>query len=163
MRKERGESEARALRYGKSSAHSLIGSAELPSQLHGLRDRYPQPAGPPFLRVHAFVNQSCSRFERPSPCISATMEDQPAAASGSGHKTELQLNIISPMATIQKLSFPNISTSCTIAELKQKISDASETREPLPPQQRLIYRGHVLAPEQRTLGDVFGQETVRHP
>lgn len=80
-------------------------------------------------------------------------------ARGSAPKNEFQLNIISPSVQVQKLSFPAIPTSCTIQQLKQRISESAPTRVE-PQRQRLIYRGHVLTQEQRTLGDVFGQETV---
>ena len=81
-------------------------------------------------------------------------------ARGATHKEDFNLNIISPSPEIGRLNFPNTSVSCTVGQLKQKISDASETKNPLPGQQRLIYRGHVLAQEQRTLGDVFGHDVV---
>ena len=89
------------------------------------------------------------------------MPEPSEPTNGSGRKQEFQLNVISPSPEVGRLNFPSISTSCTVAQLKQRISDASETKIPLPGQQRLIYRGHVLAQEQRTLGDIFGQETVR--
>ncbi len=89
------------------------------------------------------------------------MADTHDLNSESSHKDEFQLKIISPSPEIGPLNFPSISTSCTVAQLKQKISNASETKVPLPAQQRLIYRGHVLAQEQRMLKEVFGQDTVR--
>ena len=88
------------------------------------------------------------------------MADTHQVTSDPGHKEEFKLKIISPSPEIGPLQFPSISTSCTVAQLKQKISDASETKVPLPSQQRLIYRGHVLAQEHRTLKEVFGQDTV---
>ena len=88
------------------------------------------------------------------------MADTHDIKSESGHKEEFKLKIISPSPEIGPLQFPAISTSCTVAQLKQKISDASETKIPLPGQQRLIYRGHVLAQEHRTMKEVFGQDIV---
>ena len=88
------------------------------------------------------------------------MADSHVTKSGSNHREEIQLKIISPSPEIGPLTFPSISTSFTVAQLKQKISDASETKVPLPIQQRLIFRGHVLAQEQRTLKEIFGQDTV---
>ena len=83
-----------------------------------------------------------------------------APSDGSGQKQHFQLNVISPSPSVGRLHFPKIPTSCTISQLKDKISEASGTGIVLPGQQRLIYRGHVLAQEQRTMLDVFGRETV---
>ncbi|MCJ1394104.1 hypothetical protein MMC18_006982 [Xylographa bjoerkii] len=71
------------------------------------------------------------------------------------------LNILSPSSEVpQKLTYPDILTSTTIHELKQRIQNDVETR-PGPERQRLIYRGRALVQEEKTLEDIFGHEAVQ--
>ena len=75
-------------------------------------------------------------------------------------KTRINLVILSPSQEVNKLTFSGISTSTSIAELRERIS-AEVATHPAPARQRLIYRGHALIDAGRTLRDVFTQETVR--
>ncbi|MCJ1402692.1 hypothetical protein MMC11_005913 [Xylographa trunciseda] len=80
--------------------------------------------------------------------------DNPAGA-------RIYLNILSPSSEVpQKLTYPDISTSTTIHELKRRIQNDIETR-PGPERQRLIYRGRALVQEEKTLEDIFGREAVQ--
>lgn len=87
------------------------------------------------------------------------MSEQPSVPETTASRNELQVNIISPSVQIQKLTFPGLSTSCTIKELKEKIRDASPLKIGTD-KQKLIYRGHVIQAEHRTLGELFGQDAV---
>ena len=75
-------------------------------------------------------------------------------------KGRIFLNILSPSAEVpQKLTYPDIPTSTTILELKQKIQNDVETR-PGPERQKLIYRGRALLQGEKTLEDIFGHSAV---
>ena len=69
----------------------------------------------------------------------------------------MRLHVLSP--SLPQLTFPDISASTTILELKCKIREAVSTR-PGPQEQRLIHRGRVLANDADTLLDIFGQQAV---
>ncbi|MCJ1379612.1 hypothetical protein MMC17_002714 [Xylographa soralifera] len=76
-------------------------------------------------------------------------------------KGRIFLNILSPSSEVpQKLTYPDIPTSTTIRELKQRIQNDVETR-PGPERQRLIYRGRALVQEEKTLEDIFGHAAVQ--
>ena len=76
-------------------------------------------------------------------------------------KTEITLIILSPSSEVNKLTFSSLSTATTVGELRNKIS-AEVTTHPAPGRQRLIHRGHALIDANRTLKDIFTQETVSH-
>lgn len=82
--------------------------------------------------------------------------DQPAT-----NPQTIALNVLSPSTeeVPNRLTFTDIPITTTIKALKERIQDAVPARPPLP-RQRLIYQGKVLALEQATLKDVFGQEAV---
>jgi hypothetical protein len=84
-----------------------------------------------------------------------------ATSEGSGSTPQsILLHVISPSLEVpDKLTYPNIAISTTVAELKRKIQDSIETK-PLPTRQRLIYRGKALVQEDATLKDIFGPEAV---
>ncbi|KAL9593915.1 MAG: hypothetical protein Q9179_005640, partial [Wetmoreana sp. 5 TL-2023] len=71
------------------------------------------------------------------------------------------LNILSPSTEEipNKLSFSDIPVSTTVRALKEKIQYAVAARPPLQ-RQRLIYQGKVLASDQASLKDVFGQDAI---
>lgn len=72
----------------------------------------------------------------------------------------MDLILLSPSPEVNKLTFPSIPTTTTIAELREKIS-AAVASHPAPGRQRLIYRGHALVDGRKTLKDTFTQEIVR--
>ncbi|KAL8738783.1 MAG: hypothetical protein Q9181_000461 [Wetmoreana brouardii] len=74
------------------------------------------------------------------------------------------LNILSPSTEEipNKLSFSDIPVSTTVRALKEKIQYAVAARPSLQ-RQRLIYQGKVLASDQASLKDVFGQDAIDRP
>ncbi|PNH48233.1 hypothetical protein VD0004_g138 [Verticillium dahliae] len=75
----------------------------------------------------------------------------------------VSLNIISPTTTATSggpLSFPDLSISTTISQLKEKIRNAIPSK-PADTQQRLIYRGRHLQADNDTLGQIIGEATIR--
>jgi hypothetical protein len=73
----------------------------------------------------------------------------------------LNLKILSPSTEVEGgINFPDIPTSTTIKELRNRIQDAVQSK-PAPDRMRLIYRGRVVANDADTLGSVFGAESVR--
>ncbi|KAG7141419.1 hypothetical protein HYQ45_001981 [Verticillium longisporum] len=75
----------------------------------------------------------------------------------------VSLNIISPTTTATSggpLSFPDLSISTTISQLKEKIRNAIPSK-PADIQQRLIYRGRHLQADNDTLGQIIGEATIR--
>ncbi len=92
-------------------------------------------------------------MEASSSAQTSSKESQPNAQT-------ILLHVLSPSLEIPtKLTFSNVPTSTTVAELKTKISDAVPSR-PAKERQRLIYRGKALVQEGATLKDIFSQETV---
>lgn len=71
------------------------------------------------------------------------------------------LNVLSPSTeeVPKKLTFADIPISTTVRALKERIQTTVPARPPLL-RQRLIYQGKVLASEETSLKDVFGQEAV---
>lgn len=81
-------------------------------------------------------------------------------ASKSAAKAIL-LHVLSPSIEIpNKLTFSDVPTTTTVAELKTKICNAVPSR-PATERQRLIYRGKALVKDGATLAEIFSQETVR--
>lgn len=96
-----------------------------------------------------------------------TLQDQVAAMASSGSEapesatTErgVLLQVISPSAEANRLSFPNVPLTTTVAAVKLKIQEAVPSR-PAPERQRLIYQGRALVTPSATLETVFGREAV---
>lgn len=88
------------------------------------------------------------------------MNGSSADHAGSRDQT-IALNILSPSTDEipNKLSFSDIPISTTVRALKERIHNAVPAR-PLPLRQRLIYQGKVLASDEASLKDIFGQEAV---
>lgn len=74
-------------------------------------------------------------------------------------KTEITLVILSPIAAVNNLTFPAISTATTVGQLRERITAVAVSHPP-PNRQRLIYRGHPLLDPKKTLKDIFTQEIV---
>lgn len=93
------------------------------------------------------------------------MEEAGSSAQASSkvpsNPQTILLHVLSPSIEVpNKLTFPHVPISTTVAELKTKICDAVPTR-PSPDRQRLIYGGKALVQEAATLKDIFTQEKVR--
>ncbi|KAL8692166.1 MAG: hypothetical protein Q9224_004015 [Gallowayella concinna] len=71
------------------------------------------------------------------------------------------LNILSPSTeeVPKKLTFSDIPISTTVHLLKERIQDTVAARPALH-RQRLIYQGKVLASNETSLKDIFGQEAI---
>lgn len=71
------------------------------------------------------------------------------------------LNVVSPSREEipNKLTFSAIPVATTIRALKEKIQELVPARPALS-RQRLIYQGRVLASDEASLKDIFGQEAV---
>lgn len=70
------------------------------------------------------------------------------------------LQVVSPSVGVTgPLSFPQLPTTTTVKQLKEKIRESLPMRPSLD-HQRLIYRGRLLAREDETMSDIFGQEIV---
>lgn len=95
------------------------------------------------------------------------MEEGSSSAQASSkvprsNQPTILLHVLSPSIEVpHKLTFPDVPTSTTVAELKTKICDAVPTR-PSPDRQRLIYSGKALVQGTATLKDIFSQEKVRY-
>jgi hypothetical protein len=73
----------------------------------------------------------------------------------------INLKVLSPSTEVEGgVSFPDLPTTTTIKELRNRIQDAVPSK-PAPERMRLIYRGRVVANDTDTLGLVFGAENVR--
>lgn len=88
--------------------------------------------------------------ERPS---SAPPESQGDAA------LVVNLQIVSPSVGVGNLRFPELPATTTVQQLKEKIRESLAWR-PADDHQRLIHRGRLLARDNDTLQDVFGEESV---
>ncbi|KAM0537559.1 hypothetical protein ACHAP9_004107 [Verticillium nonalfalfae] len=95
--------------------------------------------------------------EPPAP----TPTSAPVPANLPYDQLTVSLNIISPTTTATSggpLSFPDLSISTTISQLKEKIRNAIPSK-PADTQQRLIYRGRHLQADNDTLGQIIGEAT----
>ncbi|KAL8761913.1 MAG: hypothetical protein Q9184_002017 [Pyrenodesmia sp. 2 TL-2023] len=74
------------------------------------------------------------------------------------------LNVLSPSTdeVPNKLTFTGIPITTTVRALKERIQNAVPARPSLP-RQRLIYQGKVLASEETSLKDVFGEDAIHKP
>ncbi|KAL8766290.1 MAG: hypothetical protein Q9209_006880 [Squamulea sp. 1 TL-2023] len=71
------------------------------------------------------------------------------------------LNVLSPSTeeVPKRLTFSDIPTSTTVRELKERIRNTVPA-QPALLRQRLIYQGKVLASDETSLKDAFGQEAI---
>ncbi|KAK8047682.1 Ubiquitin family protein [Apiospora saccharicola] len=72
------------------------------------------------------------------------------------------IQVISPSVGVPsgRLSFSKLPASTTIQQLKQRVRDALDAKPP-DAAQRLIHRGRLLARDNETLLEIFGEETLR--
>lgn len=91
--------------------------------------------------------------------VGSSTQDSPLASKSAAQT--ILLHVLSPSIEIpNKLTFSDVPTSTTVAELKTKICNAVPSR-PATERQRLIYRGKALVKDGATLAEIFSQETVR--
>lgn len=88
------------------------------------------------------------------------MEGNPSNQPVPNSQT-IVLNVLSPSTdeVPNKLTFTGIPITTTVRALKERIQNAVPARPSLP-RQRLIYQGRVLASEETSLKDVFGEDAV---
>ncbi|KAL8943149.1 MAG: hypothetical protein Q9211_001078 [Gyalolechia sp. 1 TL-2023] len=88
--------------------------------------------------------------------MEASSSDQPAP-----RQQTIVLNVVSPSRDEipNKLTFSAIPVATTVRALKERIQEVVPARPALS-RQRLIYQGKVLASDEASLKDVFGQEAV---
>ncbi len=90
----------------------------------------------------------------------AAKTDTPTMEEKRPEPLAFTLQVVSPSVGVSRpLSFPRLSATTTIKQLKAKIRDALPS-EPRDDCQRLIHRGRMLARETETMLEVFGQEEV---
>lgn len=78
--------------------------------------------------------------------------------------TTFTLQVLSHSVGIaETLSFPELPTSTTIAQLKTKIKEKATHANANEEFQRLIYQGRILSNGEQTMTEVFGAETVCRP
>jgi hypothetical protein len=83
----------------------------------------------------------------------ASIGDGESSSSGA-----FALRVVSPSVGVSgPLSFHQLS----VKELKEKIRESLPMR-PSDDHQRLIHRGRLLARENETMSDIFGEDTVRN-
>ncbi|KAK8101648.1 ubiquitin family protein [Apiospora kogelbergensis] len=72
------------------------------------------------------------------------------------------VQVISPSVGVPsgRLSFSDLPASTTIQQLKQRVRDALDAKPP-DTAQRLIHRGRLLARDNETLLEIFGDDTLR--
>ncbi|KAK6948706.1 hypothetical protein Daesc_010476 [Daldinia eschscholtzii] len=87
-----------------------------------------------------------------------------AAAANSpadSNSETFTLQILSPSVGIpQPLALQKLPIGTTVKQLKERIRDVVSTK-PADQAQRLIHRGRLLARDDETMADIFGQETLR--
>jgi hypothetical protein len=86
-----------------------------------------------------------------------------ATQAAEGERTSLEtfnLEVVSPSVGVNgPLSFPDLATTTTVKQLKERIREAIPAK-PNDERQRLIHRGRMLARADETMADIFGLETV---
>jgi hypothetical protein len=90
------------------------------------------------------------------------MSESNTATTQGDVLADINLQVVSPSASVNRpLSFPTISASTTVRQLKDKIRNTLAAR-PTDDQQRLIHRGRLLARDDETLEHIFGTEAAGH-
>ncbi|KAI0116811.1 hypothetical protein F4814DRAFT_414032 [Daldinia grandis] len=86
----------------------------------------------------------------------------PSANSlGDSNSETFTLQILSPSVGIpQPLALQKLPIGTTVKQLKERIRDVVSTK-PADQAQRLIHRGRLLARDNETMTDIFGQEALR--
>ncbi|KAI2609264.1 hypothetical protein GGR54DRAFT_382576 [Hypoxylon sp. NC1633] len=85
----------------------------------------------------------------------------PATSQAGADDNTFSLQIISPSIGIpQPLALQDVPIDTTVKQLKERIRDAVSLK-PSDQAQRLIHRGRLLARDNETMTEVFGQEALR--
>lgn len=88
------------------------------------------------------------------------LEDPHSGVGESASSGMFTLQVVSPSPGVAgPMSFPQLSSGITVKQLKEKIREFLPMR-PANDQQRLIHRGRLLARDDETMLEIFGQETV---
>ena len=106
---------------------------------------------------HLHLPCKFSLLAHSSPSSRYQMADTHTSSAAASGRTSITLHVVSPSSP--RITFENISIATTVLELKTKISETASTH-PQVGTQRLIYRGHPVVQGERTLRDIFGQQTV---
>lgn len=94
------------------------------------------------------------------PTGTPTRPDAPTRDEERPEPLTFTLQIISPSIGVSgPLSFPLLTATTTVKQLKAKIRDALPSK-PADESQRLIHRGRMLARDTEMMLEIFGQETV---
>lgn len=88
------------------------------------------------------------------------MAEEASSAAAPPEDLSINVAIVSPsLSANTPLNFPGLPASTTIAQLKQRIRDALDSK-PANDRQRLIHQGKLLSRENETLLDVLGEQRV---
>ncbi|RYP41137.1 hypothetical protein DL769_011636 [Monosporascus sp. CRB-8-3] len=91
----------------------------------------------------------------------ASPSPDPLAAEAEGGSLKFTLQILSPSTGVpQPLVIQGLPASATIKQLKERLRNILLAR-PSNQAQRLIHRGRLLAREEETMLNVFGEEALR--
>ncbi|RYO98269.1 hypothetical protein DL764_007135 [Monosporascus ibericus] len=91
----------------------------------------------------------------------ASPSPNPVAAEAEGGPLKFTLQILSPSTGVpQPLVIQGLPASATIKQLKERLRNILLAR-PSDQAQRLIHRGRLLAREEETMLNVFGEEALR--
>ncbi|KAI0376552.1 hypothetical protein F5Y04DRAFT_209918 [Hypomontagnella monticulosa] len=92
--------------------------------------------------------------------MASALPDQ-TASQAVGDPATFTLQIVSPSVGIpQPLALQELPTNTTVKQLKERIRNVVNTK-PADQAQRLIHRGRLLAREDETMTEIFGQEALR--
>lgn len=88
------------------------------------------------------------------------MADEGLSSTAPQEDLSVNISIVSPSVSVNApLHFPGLPPSTTLAQIKQKVREALDSK-PSNEQQRLIHQGKLLSREDQTLLDVFGEQRV---
>ena len=94
--------------------------------------------------------------------MASTSSDPSTSGAPEGDQEPLKftLQIMSPSHGVpQPMIIQSLPATATVKELKHRLRNVLEAR-PSDQSQRLIHRGRLLAREEETMLNVFGEETV---
>ncbi|KAI0845546.1 hypothetical protein F5Y00DRAFT_246132 [Daldinia vernicosa] len=93
--------------------------------------------------------------------MASDLTPPPANSPADSNSETFTLQILSPSVGIpQPLALQKLPIGTTVKQLKERIRDVVSTK-PADQAQRLIHRGRLLARDNETMTDIFGQEALR--
>lgn len=114
------------------------------------------PPSHPSKRNDSWPSQRSSKTQSNT----ATMADEASSSTAPQGDLSVNISIVSPSMSVNApLYFPSLPPSTTLAQIKQRVRDALDSK-PSNEQQRLIHQGKLLSREDQTLLDVFGEQKV---